>query len=80
MGTEITAGLPASLTAIGLYSGIISVVGIACCSLVSVCERRLRFEDKRSSPAPQVNSAAPAAGKIRPVETDQLRADFLSRN
>jgi hypothetical protein len=78
MGSEITAGLPASLTAIGIYSGIISAVGIACCSFVSVWEKRLRLEERRASSPPRIE--VPSSASLKPVETSSLRNDFLSRN
>ncbi len=79
MGPEITAGLPASLTAIGLYSGIISVVGMACCSFVSLWERRWRAEQPADS-APRPNFPTPDSGPLKPVDAGQLRSDFLSSN
>ena len=77
MGPEITAGLPASLTAIGLYTGIISAIGLGCCCLVSIYERRLQ-----SDAAPESAPARPSLSKstLRQVEAKGLRNDFLSRN
>ena len=79
MGTEITAGLPASLSAIGLYSGIISVVGMACCSIVSMWERRIRADDLAEA-ALLPAAPAPDFAPPTPMDAGQLRADFLSRN
>ena len=79
MGPEITAGLPASLTAIGLYSGIISVVGMACCSFVSLWERRWRAEEPTES-APRTKAPTPDSGPHKPIDSGQLRRDLLSSN
>lgn len=79
MGPEITTGLPASLTAIGLYTGIISAIGLGCCCLVSIYERRLQSENgDAGEPAPHHPILSKSA--LRRVQADRLRDDFLSRN
>ena len=79
MGPEITAGLPASLTAIGLYTAAISVIGLACCSFVSIYERRLVKDSGATPEAARITPTLPVSS-LRQVEAKGLRDDFLSRN
>jgi hypothetical protein len=79
VGPEVTAGLPASLTAIGLYTGIISAIGLGCCCLVSIYERRLQSDAAATAESARARPAL-SNSTLRQVEAKGLRNDFLSRN